>query len=236
MASYILIHGAWHGGWCWEKVAGLLRAQGHEVQVPDLPGHGDNAKPFAEVKLQDYLDGVMAVVKTCTHPPILVGHSFAGMLLTSLAANFPGQFSRLIYVAAYVPYSGDSLLSLSEKFSATGLSPELVVDKKNHQLRLKTENLDKLLYNCATPTAQSWAIAQVSAEPLAPLATAVKFSDFNYASVDTLYILCGYDEAIRRVDQQWLAERTQGSVVSLPSDHCPFLSMPEKLAWLLMEG
>lgn len=234
MASYILIHGAWHGSWSWNKMAPLLRAQGHQVFAPDLPGHGENTKLHADVKLIDYLDCIMSYVPKCDESPVLVGHSFAGIIMTQLAANYPGQFKKLIYVAAYVPFSGDSLLSLSKKFCVTGLSTELEVDKKNGNIILTTNRLPELLYHCASPEDMSWAMSLIKPEPLAPLATPVKCENFSYSDIQSLYIFCDKDRAITMPDQLWMAERTQGETVSLPSDHSPFIGMPEKLVSLIM--
>jgi pimeloyl-ACP methyl ester carboxylesterase len=235
MASYILIHGAWHAGWCWEKVATLLSDQGHQVIAPDLPGHGANVKLHAEVKFQDYIDCIMDCVRPCDEPPIVVGHSFAGMFLSQLAADYRDQFKKFIYVTAYVPLSGESFLRMSEKFSATPLSSELIVDKEKSTIYLKGENLSGILYNCSSPEKQVMASSRVANEPLMPFATPVKLSDFSYSDVDTHYIFCEQDQALKLSDQQWMAERTQGKISSLPSDHSPFLSMPEALVLLLTQ-
>ena len=175
----------------------------------------------------------MDCVQRCDELPILVGHSFAGILLTQLAAHYPGQFKKLIYVAAYVPFSGESLLSISERFSVTGLSPELIVDKQKSTIILKTPNLAKLLYHCASSEDQAWAIERIGAEPLIPLATPVKFTKFSYHDVDALCILCEQDRAITLPDQRWMAERTGGNLLSLAADHSPFISMPAALVALL---
>ena len=79
MATYILIHGAWHAAWCWAEVLRLLSEDGHKVISPDLPGHGSNLKIHTAVKFQDYIDCIMSCVEACDQTPILVGHSFAGM-------------------------------------------------------------------------------------------------------------------------------------------------------------
>ncbi len=234
LASYILIHGAWHGSWCWEKISNLLSSQGHQVFSPDLPGHGNDHMPHSEIKFQDYCDCVINAVARCDENPILVGHSFAGIIMTQLAANFPGKFKKLIYIAAYVPLSGDSLLSISKKFVVAGLSTEILIDKKQGQIILKTDKLSELLYHCATVDDQNWAKKKINSEPLAPLATAVHYTDFSYSDIDSLYIFCEHDRAITMPDQQWMSERTQGKTATLPSDHSPFLGMPEKLALLLV--
>jgi pimeloyl-ACP methyl ester carboxylesterase len=235
MASYILIHGAWHASWCWGGVGELLSGQGHQVIAPDLPGHGDNVKLHSEVKFQDYIDCILGCVRRCHEPPVVVGHSFAGMFLSQLAADYRDQIKKFIYVTAYVPLSGESFLRMSEKFSATPLSSELIVDKEKCSIFLKGENLSGILYNCASSEKQVMASSKVENEPLMPFATPVKLSDFSYSDVDTHYIFCEQDQALKLSDQQWMAERTQGKTSFLPCDHSPFLSMPEALVLLLTQ-
>jgi pimeloyl-ACP methyl ester carboxylesterase len=233
MASYILIHGAWHAGWCWEKVASLLSSQGHQVIAPDLPGHGSNQKPHSAVKFQDYIDCIMACVESCDERPILVGHSFAGMFLSQVAAMYPGRIQKFIYLTAYVPFHAESFFRISERLSETLLSEEIIVDKENGSLFLKSNNLPEILYNCSTPEKQAIAVSKIAPEPLMPFATPLSLTDFDYGNIDTLYIFCEEDRALKFSDQQWMAARMQGKKTSLPADHSPFLSMPEALAELL---
>ncbi len=235
MASYILIHGAWHAGWCWKMVATLLSAEGHQVIVPDLPGHGANKKKHSEVKLIDYIDCIKDCLATCDQAPILVGHSFAGMLLSQFASENPGKFKKLIYVAAYVPFSGESMLGISENFAITQLSPELVIDKASKSIALKPVNLSTILLNCTKSEIQSWVVSELEAEPLVPLATPVVLNNFSYHLIDTHYILCQHDRAIMLQEQQWMAERTGDKHTLLVADHSPFFSEPELLAKILME-
>ena len=83
MATYVLVHGAWHGAWCWNKVAPLLEAKGHTVVAPDLPGHGDDDTPRAGVTLESYAKKVADVVSAQDEKVILVGHSMGGIAITA---------------------------------------------------------------------------------------------------------------------------------------------------------
>ncbi|HLY58890.1 MAG TPA: alpha/beta fold hydrolase, partial [Stellaceae bacterium] len=74
MSSFVLVHGAWHGKWCWEKLVPLLEAAGHEVLAPDLPGMGDDRTP-ATLSLAAWADFVARRIEDCAEPVILVGHS-----------------------------------------------------------------------------------------------------------------------------------------------------------------
>jgi pimeloyl-ACP methyl ester carboxylesterase len=111
MANFLLIHGACHGGWCWERVAPLLEAAGHSVAAPDLPGHGDDATPMSELSLERY-GAFVAELAVSYGPVVLVGHSMAGAVISRAAEAVPDQIERLVYLTAYLPQSGESLASL----------------------------------------------------------------------------------------------------------------------------
>lgn len=92
MSTYLLIHGAWHGGWCWRK--------GHRVLAPDLPGHGDDGTATAAVTLASYADRICEIASTQTEPVILAGHSMGGLAITQAAENCPTSIGALVYVCA----------------------------------------------------------------------------------------------------------------------------------------
>ena len=93
MAHYVLIHGAWHGGWCWHKVNSILRAAGHKVENPSLPAHSNGSLrriiPWA-VNLTTYINRMSKIVESADEPVVLVGHSMSGMV----HYGFGGEISR----------------------------------------------------------------------------------------------------------------------------------------------
>jgi pimeloyl-ACP methyl ester carboxylesterase len=111
VATFVLVHGAWHGGWCWRRVTPLLRAAGHEAFAPTLTGLGERAHLIsAAVNLDTHVQDVLAVLKCedLTHV-ILVGHSYGGMVITVVADRAPERLSHLVYLDAFVPRDGQSL-------------------------------------------------------------------------------------------------------------------------------
>jgi pimeloyl-ACP methyl ester carboxylesterase len=85
MARFVLVHGAWHGGWCWERIVPLLGAAGHEVLAPDLPGLGADRTPFAADVLAQWADFVAGLVRGAAEPAVLVGHSRGGLVISEAA-------------------------------------------------------------------------------------------------------------------------------------------------------
>jgi pimeloyl-ACP methyl ester carboxylesterase len=108
--TFLLVHGAWHGGWCWRFVRPLL--QGHEVFAPSLTGLGERrhlARP--EIDLDTHIADVVSILEMeDLRDVVLVGHSYGGMVVTGAADRAPGRIRRLVYLDAFVPENGKCLL------------------------------------------------------------------------------------------------------------------------------
>jgi pimeloyl-ACP methyl ester carboxylesterase len=110
--KFVLVHGAWHGGWCWAKVARLLRDAGHEVHTPTLTGLGERAHlARPEVDLELHIQDVVAMLEAEELRGVtLVGHSYGGMVITGVAARASaGRIAHLVYLDAFVPEAGKSV-------------------------------------------------------------------------------------------------------------------------------
>jgi pimeloyl-ACP methyl ester carboxylesterase len=114
MATFVLVHGAWHGGWCWKKVTPLLRAAGHEVFTPTLTGLGERAHLLTPaVGLETHIEDVLGVLYyEDLRQVVLVGHSYGGMVITGVAGRAADRVAHLVYLDAFVPWEGQSLLDL----------------------------------------------------------------------------------------------------------------------------
>jgi pimeloyl-ACP methyl ester carboxylesterase len=229
--TYILIHGAWHGSWCWKYVAPLLRAKGHEVLVPDLPGHGDNHTiPFAKINLASYVDYLAHLIHTAKYPVILVGHSLAGVTISQLAENMPTQIERLIYVAGFVPGNQESMLDEAGKATTPGLSTEIVFNTKANEIHLTVSpKLKAALYNSCTTEDAAWAISLLTREPFQPFANRIHVSNEKFTKVKKAYIECLQDLSVPVFEQRRMYEKLACAVISLEADHSPFLSAPQAL-------
>jgi pimeloyl-ACP methyl ester carboxylesterase len=108
MSSFVLIHGGWHGGWCWKKVAMLLRGRGHDVFTPSLTGMGDREHLYTpEVGLDTHTADILSLLRVeRLRDVILVGHSYGGVIMTLVADQIPSDLSALVYVDAVIPQAG----------------------------------------------------------------------------------------------------------------------------------
>src|SRR5215831_8725724 len=103
--TFVLVHGAWHGGWCWTRVAERLRGAGHRVFTPTLTGLGDRAHLLSpQVGLDTFVQDIVATLEIeDLTDSILVGHSFAGATITGAADRVPERIAHLTYLAASLP-------------------------------------------------------------------------------------------------------------------------------------
>ena len=110
-ATFVLIHGAWHGGWCWKKVRPLLQSAGHIVHTPTLTGLGERAHlNLPEVDLDTHIEDVIQMLEyEDLRDVILVGHSYAGMVITGVAAKAPERLAQVVYLDAFLPEDGKCL-------------------------------------------------------------------------------------------------------------------------------
>jgi len=111
-STYVLVHGAWHGGWCWKKVAPALRAAGHEVYTPTLTGLGERAhlaNPAIDLAMH-IADVVNLLEAEELDKVVLVGHSYGGMVVTGVADRAASRLRRVVYLDAFLPENGKCLL------------------------------------------------------------------------------------------------------------------------------
>ena len=114
MARFVLVHGAFSGAWIWGPLMERLKAAGHSVEAFDLPGSGDDHTPASEVSLDACADRLCEVLAANSEPAIVVGHSMGGVIATQGAARCPERVAALVYVAAFMPKDGQSLLDLTK--------------------------------------------------------------------------------------------------------------------------
>jgi len=115
MATFVLVHGAWHGGWCYKRVAQRLRTKGHEVYTPTLTGLGERSHLLhAGVNLSLHVQDILNVLRwEELSAVVLCGHSYGGMVITGVAAAVPDKIASLVYLDAFVPDAGQSLWDLT---------------------------------------------------------------------------------------------------------------------------
>ncbi|MFN3274924.1 MAG: alpha/beta fold hydrolase [Paracoccus sp. (in: a-proteobacteria)] len=213
MARIVLIHGAWHGGWCWDAVADRLRAMGHAVDAPDMPG---GAATLADCG---------AVVGE--GPALLVGHSLGGMVIEALAA----RATALVHLCSYLPRPGDSLAALDRMGGMPRNGPRNWPRDDQGRLLMPPEAAREMLYHDCPPPEVARALARLRPQPTGPMREPLPGPRI---ALPRHYILCRNDRAIAPgLQQAMLARAPVDQVHARDWGHSPFLSAPGELARLL---
>jgi pimeloyl-ACP methyl ester carboxylesterase len=239
--TLILIAGAGHGAWCWEKVTPLLKDKGYKVIALDVSGSGNDTAKLENNTLDDDVAIVMNAANAVNGKVILLGHSSGGIII-SQAAELLGtnKVDKLIYLDAFLPQNGESVFSLAEKLvkrnqpsrvSNTSTSERFIFSIDNKSFRWNPGLVEQLLYHDCSQQDISFAKAHLSWQSVATLSTPVHLTDSVYGAIKKYYILC---TQARDLDKSSLTSDVHcEKVYQLPSSHSAFFSMPEKLVAIL---
>ncbi len=227
MATYLLVHGGWAGGWQWREVATRLRAAGHDVYTPTLTGLGERvhlANP--EIDLETHIQDILMVLAyEDLHDVILVGYSYSGMVVTAVAERAPERLAHLVYLDAFVPGDGESLSAL--------IGPELTA----------------FLEQVARDYGDGWRLPhdppdapRRTPQPIKPMYQTVAVANPAAAAIPRTFIYCTQEKEVMgpmgiplmqaatraKADDRWRYRE-------LNTGHIPVETTPQELADLLLE-
>jgi pimeloyl-ACP methyl ester carboxylesterase len=231
MSTYVLVHGAWHGSWCWEKVVPLLKQAGHQVEILDLPGHGQDRTPIREITLTAYTKRLCETLDAQAEPVMLVGHSMGGMVITQVAEERPEKIQTLVYLTAFLPQNGESLLQIARTNSDSLLTPNLVVNEEQGYLTFKEgASLKEIFYDDCSDEDVARARSLLVLQAIAPMATPVRISAEQFGRVPRVYIECLRDRTITPCIQKMMYTAMPcQTILSMETSHSPFFSSPQEL-------
>lgn len=226
----VLVHGAWETAGIWPAVTAGLKHDGYRVRIVTLPGRPGNLLPMGQVTMAAYAKTIGAVLAKEPKPVVLVGHSFAGFPISVTAEAHPKRIKTLVYLAAYLPKDGDSLLALATTDSGSQVGPALVIDKEKGIASIKPEARPELFANGA-PAGVGEAVAKaIVDEPLGPLVTPVHLTAANFGSVDKVYIHTAHDHVVSPPFQAKMIAATPVRLqLSVDTGHTPFVTNPPAL-------
>jgi pimeloyl-ACP methyl ester carboxylesterase len=230
---FVLIHGAFSGGWVWGPLRAALIARGHTVEAPDLPGGGQDRTPVAEVTLDAYASRICEVLRARPEPALLVGHSMGGMAITQAAPRCPERIHSMVYVAAFLPQEGQSLIALTQlpEGATDQVQANLVVSGDPPVATMPAEASRAALYEQCSDEQAAWAIASRTPQPVFPFTEPVVLDGFDFAQIRRAYVHCTEDRAIPPPLQRRMIEAAGcDPVIELDADHVPQLSRTAELA------
>lgn len=237
--TYVLVHGAWHPESCWKDVKWLLERCGNTVITVQLQGLGNDTTPVETVSFQDHVNAVKNVLLQQSEPVILVGHSYAGAVISQAGEEVPQHINKLVYVSGFMPADGQSVVQLALADTQSLVTQNLIID--GPVAFLTQENYGKALYNEAlasrNPHIVSKAkdmITKLRPHPVATLVTPLHLTA-NYDNLSKVYISCLKDKAVTPASQQAMYSNFPGVVLYTleNADHSPFISTPVSLVNIL---
>ncbi|MEO6123761.1 MAG: alpha/beta hydrolase [Ilumatobacteraceae bacterium] len=228
----VLVHGAWHGAWCWAALQAELDSRGIASVAVDLPGHGVSTEPLGDlVGDAAHLDAVIATIDA---PIVLVGHSYGGAVITEASATsaVAAKVVHLVYLTAYVPDVGESVMGMARSMppATTALSEAMVMADDHETFTIDPASAHATFYGRCDPITTPANIARLCPQPVATFAQPL--TGAGWSSIPSTYVRCTLDEAIH-ISHQDLMSAHCTNVETLETDHSPFASMPIQTAEII---
>jgi pimeloyl-ACP methyl ester carboxylesterase len=231
MSVYVLIHGAFHGGWAWDKITPLLEKEGHTVIAPDLPAHGKDNTPVTDITLQLYTDTVCQILDAQSEPVILVGHSLGGISISQAAEARPEKVKTLVYLAALLQQDGESASDVMSGDTDSIAPQHMVMAEDKSTVSIPIEAYRQVSYNTCSDEDVAWAAPFIVPEPTAPMSTPVHVTEERFGRIPRVYIETLRDKGVTPWLQKQMYTAVQcQKVISMDTDHSPFMSAPQELA------
>lgn len=231
--TVVILHGAWSSADDWNHVFGHLTSAGGNVITVNLPGHGSDKTPVSSISLQLYVFEVLKAIGDKTDIT-LVSHSFGGIVASEVAELIAPQIKKIVYVTAFVPKNGDSLLSLAKTDSESLVGKNLIVDEEAGVAGIAKEAIaETFMADAPTPVVEH-VTNNLRPEPLAPLATPVTLTKANFGQIAKVYIHSQHDRTVSySLQQRMVAEAGITRTYSLPSSHTPFIVFSQVLSAII---
>lgn len=233
MATYVLVHGAWHGGWCWRRVADHLRRAGHEVYTPTLTGLGERVHlASADVALDTHIADVLGLIEAEELDRfVLVGHSYGGMVVTGVADAAADAISALVYLDAFVPKNGESMFTFRTLEQVEQMRRDASARGDGWRVAPPTPEH----FGVADPGDREWVRRRTVDQPIATYGQPLDLTGALSAISRRVYIFAASYENSRfgrfaeraRDDPDW-------DYHALPSGHDVMVDMPAELSEILL--
>ena len=231
MSDFVLIHGSWHGGWCWDRVGPLLTARGHRVWAPTLVGLGELAtEATPETGLHTHVDQIVALVRAHKLADVvLVGHSYGGLVIDGVADRLPEQVSHLVYLDALVADHGQSAFDLMPGVQA-GFEASMRASGSDFLI----PPMDPRQFGVTDSDDLAWVTGRLTGMPIRTHSEKLDAPRGADRSIPSTYVHClrfGLGESF--ADQ---ARQAGWNVVELDTGHDVMITHPAELAAVLLGG
>ena len=229
--TFVLVQGAWHGGWCWRRVADLLEKQGHKVFAPTLTGLGERSHLLrAGINVSTHVTDIVNVLKweRLTNV-VLCGHSYGGLVVSGVAEQMAEKIGSIVFLDAFLPENGDSMAELTSQ----AVRDQLTSASERGELGVPARSAAAFLVN---EKDQAWVDSLCVPQPIGTMTEKLKLTGARERIGKKAYIRAaaypnpGFDKAYARVkaDHAWRSHE-------VPCGHDVMVDMPQRLAEILLE-
>jgi len=232
MSTFVLVHGAMHGSWCWDRVAEPLRDKGHYVDAVDMPGRPGGSQ-LAGPDLASYAATVIAAIDRCEEPVVLVAHSLGGLAATLAGEARAEALARIVFVNSLILRDGEGALQTilaptSESFFTREGTLTVSSDGASIFVASPEAALEGFFHRC-DPADATEAASRLVPEPLPPVLEIVRVTGSRFGAVPKTYIGSREDRAVPWQMQRDMSERAGAEFIELDGDHSPFMSATNDL-------
>jgi pimeloyl-ACP methyl ester carboxylesterase len=232
MSTFVLVHGAWHGSWCWKRVRKALQAQGHEVFTPTLTGIGERSHLLSpDVNLATHIDDVVNLVRwEELSDVVLCGHSYGGCVISGVADRIPDRIGELVYLDAFVLHDGESV---HDALPPPHRAMQLELTREHGEgWRVPPIPAEVFGVNAADI---AWVNRQCTMQSLATFQQAIELKGAAGATKPATFILAtGWNDSPFRIFYE--RAKTKGwKTLSVQCGHDVMLDRPEELTGLLLD-
>jgi len=230
--TFVLVHGAWHGGWCWRRVADRLRRDGHAVFTPTLTGLGERAHLLAPgIDLATHAADVVNLLKwERLNEVVLCGHSYGGFVISGVAEVMPAQIRSVVFLDAFLPENGDTI----QKLTGSAVQDAIRAAMQRGELGVRPRPAEAFGVNEAD---RQWVDDLCVPQPIGTFTSPIALSGARERIARKTYIRAkgyhnpSFDRALATVqsDSSWHCHQ-------LPCGHDVMIDMPDRLTQLLLQA
>ena len=233
--QFVLVHGAWHGGWCWDNVATALEKAGHTVVAPTMPGH-EKDDDRALIRLDDYIHAIISAMRSAKTPVVLVGHSSAGFLVQSVAARVPDSIEQLIFNNAFILEHSKCQFDLVPPEVALGMTQAATASNDN-SVPVMADFVRDTLMAGEDSALQNELIERLVPQPIALFTTPVDLEGLDLNRFRKTLIYCKKDASLPPGAYIGMAQALgEYDLIELDLGHEGLFTHPDEIAQALLQA
>lgn len=236
MSTYVLVHGASQGGWCWEKAKMKLEKNGHTVFTPDLPGHeAQSTLPYSEITFDRYVQRIVDIVTDIEGKVVLVGHSLGGAVIEKAIDELDeNKVAKAIFVSGFIPKDGDIVGEILKADVESELRDCFNLNEDGTAVELIPEKIGDIVYNGCRAEDVQIAKSKVVPQSVIPIGTPIRIK--HRKDMRRIGIICTNDKSLTPATQERMYRAAGCELRYLESGHAPFFSHDNELTDILLEN